>query len=176
MNSVLKIKAVLLFVLQQLGGMADFIKIFKIIYFANREHLATYGRPIIDDDFIAMQNGPVPSWLYDAVKLENKNIGVYKPVSDSIEHVFFYIIKAKEEPDMTEMSKSDVKCLLKSIQENKDLSADKLSEKSHDSAYEKRRGRVMNILDIAHAGGATPEVMGYIAEDQAINQMLECYR
>jgi uncharacterized phage-associated protein len=58
-----KIKATLLFILQQLNGQSDFIKILKVLYFATQKHLARYGRAIVEDDFIAMPKGPVPSWL-----------------------------------------------------------------------------------------------------------------
>jgi len=37
----------------------DFHKIFKIIYFADRQHLADWGRPITGDTYIAMEAGPV---------------------------------------------------------------------------------------------------------------------
>ena len=47
----------------------DFHKIFKVIYFADRQHLADWGRPITGDTYIAMEAGPVPSRLYDMLKI-----------------------------------------------------------------------------------------------------------
>ncbi len=178
MESRIKTKAVLLFVLQELGGTSDFIKIFKIIYFANQEHLAKYGRPIIVDDFIAMPKGPVPSWLYNAVQKDNKKIETYRPVADSISHdeKHHFIISSTESPDLEELSKTDMDCLVKSIQENKNLSSFELSKKSHDDAWKKHEGRAMSIVDIAVAGGATSEIVEYIMEDQAINYMLACHQ
>ena len=46
----------------------DFHKIFKVLYFADREHLAKYGRPITGDTYVAMEYGPVPSMIYDIFK------------------------------------------------------------------------------------------------------------
>ena len=43
----------------------DFHKIFKVLYFADREHLTKYGRPITGDTYVAMEYGPVPSMIYD---------------------------------------------------------------------------------------------------------------
>lgn len=41
----------------------------KMIYFADRKHLFDYGTPITGDSFYAMEHGPVPSKLYDLVKI-----------------------------------------------------------------------------------------------------------
>ncbi|WP_409530306.1 Panacea domain-containing protein [Shinella sp.] len=40
----------------------------KTLYYADRAHLQRYGRPITGDRYIAMENGPVPSYAYNAVK------------------------------------------------------------------------------------------------------------
>ena len=63
----------------------DFHKIFKIIYFADRQHLADWGSPITGDTYIAMEAGPVPSRLYDMLKIvrgdsympDNEGLGKY---------------------------------------------------------------------------------------------------
>ena len=52
----------------------DFHKIFKIIYFADRQHLAErqhlakWGEKITTDDYYALPHGPVPTRIYDALK------------------------------------------------------------------------------------------------------------
>ena len=46
----------------------DFHRVFKILYFADREHLSKYGRPITGDTYIKMSDGPVPTKLYDIFK------------------------------------------------------------------------------------------------------------
>ena len=62
-----KAKASVLFIINNIGE-TDLLKIFKILYFAERNHLAKYGRLILNDDYVAMKNGPVPSKLYDLFK------------------------------------------------------------------------------------------------------------
>jgi len=47
----------------------DFHKIFKILYFAERKHMQDWGMPIIGDTYIAMDAGPVPSRVYDMLKI-----------------------------------------------------------------------------------------------------------
>jgi len=38
---------------------ADKIKIIKLVYLANKYHLAKYGRTITGDDYYAIEHGPV---------------------------------------------------------------------------------------------------------------------
>jgi hypothetical protein len=43
----------------------SFYYIVKILYYADKDHLNRYGRPILGDRYIAMEHGPVPSVVYD---------------------------------------------------------------------------------------------------------------
>ena len=84
-EDIAKLKAVALYVLDKCGE-TDFIHLFKIICFAERNLYAKYGQHLVKDTFIAMEHGPVPSHLYDALKLmndkgNNKNV---KAISDSL--------------------------------------------------------------------------------------------
>jgi uncharacterized phage-associated protein len=40
----------------------------KVFFFADKAHLLDWGRPISGDRYIAMENGPVPSAIYDLIK------------------------------------------------------------------------------------------------------------
>lgn len=43
---------------------ADFLRVFKVLYFAEQKHLVKFSRPIVGDNYIAMQHSPVPSRYY----------------------------------------------------------------------------------------------------------------
>jgi uncharacterized phage-associated protein len=43
----------------------------KILFFADREHLLDYGRPITGDRYVAMEHGPVPSAIRDILKADS---------------------------------------------------------------------------------------------------------
>jgi uncharacterized phage-associated protein len=43
-------------------------KLFKLLYFSDKDHLVRYGRTITGDRYVAMKDGPVPSSLYDLFK------------------------------------------------------------------------------------------------------------
>ncbi len=103
----------------------------KIFYFADKEHLLDYGRPISGDRYIAMENGPVPSSIYDIIKrnefLEDWIIEDYeKRIEKSGLHM-----KAKEPFVARALSKSDTEYLIKSLKKYIGMSFGQLKELSH---------------------------------------------
>jgi uncharacterized phage-associated protein len=164
--------SILLYIIQQLER-ADFIHIFKVLYFAEQKHLVRYGRPIVGDSYIAMKRGPVPSSIYDELTYIRKGTANIfdKFPGQKIKFSTFFDIKDemlvinKAVPDLEVISESEMSCLDESLRENKDLSIIELSNKSHDMAWSKaNQNDEMNILDIAEAGGASPSMLEYILE------------
>ena len=49
------------------GGHINKMKALKLLFFADRFHLRKYGRPITNDEYFAMNYGPVPSGGKDLV-------------------------------------------------------------------------------------------------------------
>lgn len=151
-----------LFILERLGGRSDFHKLFKVLYFADQKHLATYGMPITGDLYVAMKNGPVPSELYD----------VFKSVRDFPAHAgdnpnLFavtngYNIAAKRNPDIDTLSESNIECLIEAIDENRQLNFNQLTLKSHNTAWEAASNDEMSVIEIAREGGANDEMLKYI--------------
>lgn len=161
------------YILKEINNKADFHKVFKIIYFADKKHLVEYGSPISGDFFIAMENGPVPSNIYDLFKEIRKNVNLEKNIFNqyfSVEER--YTITLKNSPDFSYLSKSDIECLENSIQENKNLSFKKLTDKSHDEAYKKAdMNNEINFLEMAKDAGADEKTIKYImsiAENQSV--------
>lgn len=87
----------------------------KVLFFAEKEHLNAYGRPIVADTFIAMPNGPVPSTLYDFIK---GNLGLsgdpegFRGAIDTTNHPH---ISARRAYDPSVLSATDVRCLDQAI-------------------------------------------------------------
>ena len=46
----------------------DVFHVCKVIYFADREHLRKFGRPVLGDNYFAMDDGPVPSFILDVLR------------------------------------------------------------------------------------------------------------
>lgn len=158
----------ILFVCNQLdSGSADMLKVFKILYFAERKHLARFGSPILEDDhYIAMPKGPVPSKVYKKLgDLRDSFCKIFNSWNDKLAIQDHYVVKAQAEPDIDFLSETEIECLNESIQENRSLGFTRLSNKSHDYAWNNtvRNGK-MSFIDIAKAEGADEEALRYINE------------
>jgi uncharacterized phage-associated protein len=53
---------------------ADKIKLVKLIYLADKYHLIRYGRTITNDDYYAMEHGPVGATVKDVLSFDHFNI------------------------------------------------------------------------------------------------------
>lgn len=182
--NVEKLKAVTLYIMKKCGA-TDYIHLFKILYFAEKEHYAMYGKHITNDVFVAMEHGPVPSFLYNALKLVTKQdtaspdslLWVIANAVTPGSAELYYFFEATQEPDMDELSKAEIASLDKSISENKDMSPWALSEKSHDeawhSAWDIAQNSAMNPYQIAKAGGATDGFVEYLKEQDKLDEFLK---
>ena len=186
-DQILKIRATVLYILNAFPMGIDYIKLFKILYYAQQQHLVCYGRTIIHDTFQARQKGPVCGFVRKGLKL----IELSKELDNDFQlfgeniHVTkgkdCQVITSAEKPDMDELSVSEIKCLDKYIEKFKDMDSKAVSEYSHkDKAWERAFNRaqtdpqlrVMTILEIAESGGANPNTLAYIKENLELDQTL----
>lgn len=150
-------------ILINLKGRSDFHKVFKILYFADRIHLAKYGRPIIGDTYIAMKNGPVPSEIYSSLNLMRGGINIDEGFNKNFEVEDYFISLKDTQFDEDEFSESEIEALTNSIEENKNFGFHRLTDKSHDAAYKNADlNNSMSFFDIAQVGGANDEMIKYI--------------
>lgn len=115
----------------------DFHKIFKIIYFADRQHLADWGRPITGDTYIAMEAGPVPSRLYDMLKIVRGDS--YLPDAEGLGKYFqvenWMYVCPLQDADLNKLSANEQEAMSEAIEKYAGLSYDEFKEKSHDVAW-----------------------------------------
>ena len=180
-DEILKLKAAVLYIIRRCGTI-DYFHLFKILYFADREHYAVYGRRLVNDTFCALKNGPVPSFLYDAVKVlyggeSNDGLRMISSALSVTDSDYKYFISAVESPDMDELSASDVEMLDKSISENQTLPFDTLSRKSHDIAWQEAWGKAQNSpmepVLMARAAGASDATIEYILENEFFDSLTQ---
>lgn len=152
----------------------DFHKIFKIVYYSDREHLNLYGRTITGDTYIAMQDGPVPSCLYDIFKsvrgdgyfMDDGKFGYYFNVVNND------IIEINQKPDMGELSKTEISCIDDALMKYGDLSWDELREKSHDYAWRSTAiNRTIDFANIIREFGGDDDFIDYLKEQSLISEL-----
>ena len=178
---ITKIKAVLLYIIQSFPCGVDYIKLFKILYFAQQDHLVKYGKVLVDDSFRALKHGPVPAYTYKALQIaEGKPLeGDFDEFLSGIE-VRDKKVYTSMHPDMDYISGADKRCLDAAIEKYKDIDPYDLSDLSHDSAWKEAMTRIQDdpqknfitIIDIARAGKATKEMVDYIREKQIVKNAL----
>ncbi len=61
-------KAMIKYLLREVGGTYNYMALLKLAFFADRYHVRRFGRPVSADDYYAMKLGPVPSHLFRIVQ------------------------------------------------------------------------------------------------------------
>ncbi|MFI3262032.1 MAG: Panacea domain-containing protein [Rikenellaceae bacterium] len=145
----------------------DFHKIFKVIYFADREHLSNYGVPITGDLYIAMSDGPVPSFLYDIFKVIRGDSYYSKRDYSKFSQYFvvknWNFIEPKTTANLDYLSESNIEELDKSIELYGSLSWDEIREKSHDYAWRNTaKDHIISLEQIMLENGETDDYIQYI--------------
>ena len=122
----------------------------KIFYFADKDHINDSGRPILGDEYVAMEYGPVPSFVYNLIKDTYIDENIKKDLNASIESVKSMgsnniEIKALRKPDRDYLSGSDLYFLERSLIFCKDKSMRELSDLTHEHpAWKNARERGEN--------------------------------
>ena len=149
----------------------DFHKIFKILYFADRNHISEYGRSITGDTYIAMNDGPVPSNIYDIFK-SVRGDGFFKDnnnFSQAFNVVNWDLIQPISEPDLKKLSKTDLEFLDNSLIEYGDLSWDEVREKSHDYAWRNTvKNSPISLVNLVIETGNSESYVEYLKEQMLL--------
>lgn len=157
----------ILYIAQNIGQRRDMHKIFKTLYFADRDHLSRYGRSITGDSYIAMSYGPVPSKIDDIFKAVRGD-SFFSDYADNLKKYFHFVNKYVIEPNRKAntdyLSETDVECLDRAIAKCKDKTFWELVDLSHDMAWSNtRKDREISVKDILRENGDTEEYAEYIA-------------
>jgi hypothetical protein len=115
-----------------------FHKISKILYFADLDHLQSYGRFILGDRYIAMEFGPVPSEtnnIMRAARGEQQHDGKREAIQSALEVPGQYTIRALRGERQSVFSRSDIECIDRAIEAHSHKSFGQLTDESHDAAW-----------------------------------------
>jgi uncharacterized phage-associated protein len=128
----------ILFVATKLAN-PTFHSVSKVFYFADKKHLERYGRLICGDSYVAMKHGPVPSQTYDIMRVPVGRGWVNPDQAELIQSAFDVSsrcrIEAKRQPELRQLSESEIECLAESVAEYGSKSFGELTRLSHDAAW-----------------------------------------
>lgn len=151
----------------------DFHKIFKILYFSDREFLSQYGVTITGDTYIAMDAGPVPTKTYDMFKIvrgdsymqDTKGLGKYFKISN---WMFVFPLQKANVDDIAPAEKKIIDCM---IERYGDMSYDEIKEKSHDVAWRSTaRDYPIPFENMALESGMDAEDFPYLEESAMLQK------
>ena len=188
-EDILTLKAVVLYIIQNSSPeRRDVYSIVKTAFYAQQSQLAQSGVPLFKDEICALPFGPVPSDIYHILKIargDQSEIEFHKTdglieIAEAIgfdSEVFF----PKENPDMDYLSKSDVDAIDSAIKRVAEMSFDDIVKDTHSEEWNRvynggkgKKGRkVMDNLNIAKEGDASPEMLEYLKEYFALEDALK---
>lgn len=82
----------------------SYLRLLKLLYIADRELLASTGRPLTGDHPLAMKHGPLLSTVFDLVKGQSARAGEW----DEFIHSDGYVVELRADPGRGELSKGEV--------------------------------------------------------------------
>ena len=108
----------------------------KTLYFADVAHLNDFGCPISGDKYVAMKNGPVPSFFYNLMKNETLDGDLKKDFDISIKTIEVkgeksFEIKALRKANLDCFSKCETDYLKQALDYCKSKSFGELQEETH---------------------------------------------
>ena len=176
-DDILVIKAVLLYILTHSNdGQRDIYSLVKTAYYAQQNHLAQYGTPLFKDCICALPFGPVPSNIYNVLKMASGDSNELNYHRSDDMHLASDAINfksgrysAKEDPNMDFLSKSDIESLNYGIEKVAKMSFNQIKEDTHGMEWNrafnsKSSLKEMNLLNIAKEGDASSDSLRYLED------------
>ena len=176
-DDILVIKAVLLYILTHSNdGQRDIYSLVKTAYYAQQNHLAQYGTPLFKVCICALPFGPVPSNIYNVLKMASGDSNELNYHRSDDMHLASDAINfksgrysAKEDPNMDFLSKSDIESLNYGIEKVAKMSFNQIKEDTHGMEWNrafnsKSSLKEMNLLNIAKEGDASSDALRYLED------------
>jgi uncharacterized phage-associated protein len=148
------------------------MKLAKLLYFTDKEHLRAYGRPVSGDRYIKKEYGPVPSMAYDLIKHDERVDVEAQVVFDRHFDVSGNDLKIKAPPNLSFLSESDREILDEVLRKYGHLTSAQLSKLSHrEPAWEK--ASMNSLMDYRLFLAGDEHMSRLVQEDQELKDTLE---
>jgi hypothetical protein len=117
--------------------------LFRVLYDAEKRHLAEYVQPIVGDRYVAMNFGPVPSHLYDLLKHLRDPSSVLGVAPELAEVGRRHLavkdrrqIEVLVQCDLDALSRSAIECLDAALEQERGTTFGGRTARSHDAAWQ----------------------------------------
>lgn len=178
-----RIKAVLLYILNKMPeGSRDVYHIVKAAFYAQKNHFVKYALPLFNDKIVALQFGPVPSLIYNILRVSRGDAAPYRFCDDRLlvrisSAIDFQdeTFSAREKADMDCLSASNIECLDEAINQVSQMGFDNLVKDTHGKEWKRaytNDSHVMDNLNIAKENGASEEILSYLSDALELDETL----
>lgn len=153
------------FFIQLCGGRVKYIKLLKLLYYADREAFALWERPITYDNYVAMTYGPVLSSTYNLIKgdLDGSYWNLYIITNGNYVHL------REEPPAFKKLSPAEIELIHKIFDKYRLIDPFVLSMHSHDLPGYKKPPRgssvPISLKELLEAFKYPPEEIDRIASE-----------
>lgn len=139
----------------------------KILYLADKLHLQDYGRLICGDQYIAMEYGPVPSAIYNMMKVADGRERIDVDWDALINEAFRVVQGRNIEPlrqaNAEILAESEVRCVAATIAQYGRKTFGELTDITHDAAWrESGENQPISLEAIASTLPDANELIAYL--------------
>lgn len=139
----------------------------KMFYLADKLHLQEYGRLISGDRYIAMEYGPVPSAIYDMMKVSAGQYRIDPDVDEFIQEAFSIQngrrVVPNRTPEITFLSESEIECIQETVRQYGKKTFGELTDITHDNAWKAtEENQPIALLNIASTLPNAAELIPYL--------------
>jgi uncharacterized phage-associated protein len=150
------------------------MKLSKLLYFVDKEHLLSYGRTVIGDRYIKMEFGPVPSSGYNLMKHDDRVSVEDQTLFDHHLNVCGNDITLKAPASLRHLSETDREALDVAVTKYGNLTPAQLSKISHrEPAWRNAEMNAEMDYRLFFAGvDSSQEIQCLVEDDQALRDAL----
>lgn len=129
--------------------------IWKVLYQADRLHMARYGRPVAGDCYLAMKHGPVPSGTYDLLKGASANqqrwpLTLGEEAAQALAVQNATSVSARRPARLECLSVSERECLQEAAAVHGHKSFEQLTQESCDAAWDADAAAENDVIELEH--------------------------
>ncbi len=158
-----------------------YLRLLKLLYIADRQHLESRRRPIVGTRLVAMKNGPLHSEVYNLLKGEH----VAEPLWSEFIRRDGYEIELVKDPGVSELSAAEVRTLTTVSDRYKAVDEWDLVEITHDfpewienypnqSEDTSRTIPFENLLDAIGLEKERAAILDDLQESARMDQLFSC--